>query len=45
MAVSKEVAAAMVCGIWQRANVSVGFSVTGTEAPGGGTEPAGRAGL
>ena len=37
-AVSKEVAAAMACGIRQRANVSVGLSVTGIAGPGGGTE-------
>jgi nicotinamide-nucleotide amidase len=37
-AVSKEVAAAMACGIRTRANVSVGLSVTGIAGPGGGTE-------
>ena len=37
-AVSKEVAAAMACGIRSRANVSVGLSVTGIAGPGGGTE-------
>lgn len=37
-AVSKEVAAAMACGIRVRANVSVGLSVTGIAGPGGGTE-------
>ena len=37
-AVSKEVAAAMACGIRQRSNVSVGLSVTGIAGPGGGTE-------
>ena len=37
-AVSKEVAAAMACGIRARANVSVGLSVTGIAGPGGGTE-------
>jgi nicotinamide-nucleotide amidase len=37
-AVSKEVAAAMACGIRDRANVSVGLSVTGIAGPGGGTE-------
>ena len=37
-AVSKEVAVAMACGIRERANVSVGLSVTGVAGPGGGTE-------
>ena len=37
-AVSKEVAAAMACGIREHANVSVGLSVTGIAGPGGGTE-------
>jgi nicotinamide-nucleotide amidase len=37
-AVSREVAAAMACGIRMRANVSVGLSVTGIAGPGGGTE-------
>jgi nicotinamide-nucleotide amidase len=37
-AVSKEVAAAMACGIRERANVSVGLSVTGIAGPSGGTE-------
>ena len=37
-AVSKEVAAAMACGIRARANVSVGLSVTGIAGPGGGSE-------
>lgn len=37
-AVSKEVVAAMACGIRERANVSVGLSVTGIAGPGGGTE-------
>jgi len=37
-AVSKEVAAAMACGIRKRAGVSVGLSVTGIAGPGGATE-------
>ena len=37
-AVSKEVAAAMACGIRARANVAVGLSVTGIAGPGGGTD-------
>ena len=37
-AVSKEVAAAMARGIRERANVSVGLSVTGIAGPSGGTE-------
>ena len=37
-AVSREVAAAMACGIRKSANVSVGLSVTGIAGPGGGTE-------
>jgi nicotinamide-nucleotide amidase len=37
-AVSKEVAAAMACGIRASAGVSVGLSVTGIAGPGGGTE-------
>ena len=37
-AVSKEVAAAMACGIRARAKVAVGLSVTGIAGPGGGTD-------
>lgn len=37
-AVSQEVAAAMACGIRERAKVSVGLSVTGIAGPGGGSE-------
>ena len=37
-AVSREVAAAMACGIRERAHVSVGLSVTGIAGPGGATE-------
>ncbi len=37
-AVSKKVAAAMACGIRERANVTVGLSVTGIAGPDGGTE-------